>query len=133
MKKKATSTTETAAVAEQGANVAPEQALSKKGASHKKNAPKAERGAKRVKPAAKKEAKAEATKPSREAREGSKKAIVLNLLRRENGATLAEIMNATDWQAHSVRGFIAGGLKKAGYEVVSTKSPAGERTYRLAQ
>src|SRR6266446_3813897 len=42
------------------------------------------------------------------AREGSKKAEVLALLRREGGATLPELMTATGWQAHSVRGFLSG-------------------------
>jgi hypothetical protein len=67
------------------------------------------------------------------AHEGSKKAEVLALMRRKNGATLAEIMKATGWQAHSVRGFISGGLtKKMGLKVESTKGKDGERTYRIA-
>lgn len=130
MKKKTTSTTETTAVAEQGAQNAPEQAPSRKGASQKKGAPKAKQGAKQARASTK---VAKIANPAAVAREGSKKAIVLNLLRRENGATLAEIMKATDWQAHSVRGFIAGALKKAGYMVESTKSETRERIYRLAQ
>ena len=48
--------------------------------------------------------------------------------------TLAEIMSATGWQAHSVRGFISGTLgKKMGLTVDSTKNEAGERTYRIAK
>jgi hypothetical protein len=67
------------------------------------------------------------------AREGSKKAQVLDLLRRPEGATLANIMEATGWQAHSVRGFISGGLgKKMGLTVESLKTPEGARAYRLA-
>ena len=61
---------------------------------------------------------------------GSKKAQVVEMLKRPDGATLKEIMAATDWQAHTVRGFIAGGLKKAGYQIESTKRD-GERTYRI--
>jgi hypothetical protein len=147
-KAEATSTTETAAVAEQSAPVAPEKATSKKGGSKKGGAPKAKKAAKEAstskkapaaKPAAKKEAKpaskkAAKVKEAKVPREFSKKAIVLDLLRRPKGATLAEIMAATDWQAHSVRGFISGNLtKKMGLAVESTKNEAGERTYRVAR
>lgn len=70
---------------------------------------------------------------SKEAREGSKKAVVLELLRRPEGATLADIMSATGWQAHSVRGFISGALgKKMGLTVESFKSADGARGYRIA-
>jgi len=66
------------------------------------------------------------------AREGSKKAIVLDLLRRPGGATLPDIMSATGWLAHSVRGFISGGLgKKMGLTVESLKTSEGARAYRL--
>ena len=67
------------------------------------------------------------------ARDGSKKAIVLELIRRADGASLKEIMDATDWQAHSVRGFISGSLgKKMGLTVESFKRSDGERAYRTA-
>lgn len=73
----------------------------------------------------------EATQP-KDARECSKKAIVLELLRRTEGATLADIMSATGWQAHSVRGFISGALgKKMGLTVESLKTPEGARAYRI--
>jgi ribosomal protein L7/L12 len=66
-------------------------------------------------------------------REGSKKAIVLELIRRADGASLQEIMSATNWQAHSVRGFISGALtKKMGLTVESLKTPEGARVYRIA-
>jgi hypothetical protein len=66
------------------------------------------------------------------AREGSKKAIVLGLLHRPEGATLQEIMSATGWVAHSVRGFISGALgKKMGLTVESFKTPEGARAYRI--
>jgi hypothetical protein len=42
----------------------------------------------------------------------TKKDAVLRLLQREDGATLPEVMTATGWQAHSVRGFISGTLRK---------------------
>ena len=132
----ATNTTETAAVAEQGASVAPEKASSKKNASQKKNAPKASKGAKQAKGAPKKQAasKKESNPAAKEARPDSKKSIVLDLLRRPKGATMAEIAKATDWQNHSIRGFISGNLtKKMGLTVESTKNEAGERVYRVGK
>ena len=67
------------------------------------------------------------------AREGSKKAIVLELLRRPEGATLADIMSATDWQSHSVRGFISGAItKKMGLNVTSAKRADGQRVYQIS-
>jgi hypothetical protein len=68
------------------------------------------------------------------ARDGSKKAIVLDMLKRPDGATLADIMSATDWQSHSVRGFISGSLgKKMGLTVESFKRSDGVRAYKVAQ
>jgi hypothetical protein len=73
-----------------------------------------------------------AAKKAGAAREGSKSARIVDLLKRPGGATLAAIMKATDWQAHSVRGFISGTLgKKMGLTVVSTKSEDSERTYSI--
>ena len=68
------------------------------------------------------------------AREGSKTEKVLDLLKRAGGASLKDIMKATDWQAHSVRGFISGTLgKKMGLKIESTKREDGERVYSLAK
>jgi len=68
------------------------------------------------------------------AREGSKKAKILALLGRKEGVTLAQLMKATGWQAHSVRGFLSGALgKKMRLKVESTKSEAGDRVYRLGK
>jgi hypothetical protein len=66
-------------------------------------------------------------------REGSKTATVIALLQRPNGATLEEIMTQMGWQKHTVRGFMAGAMKKAGHTVESFKSEKGERTYRINQ
>ena len=66
------------------------------------------------------------------ARDGSKKATVIAMLSRKDGATLSAIMKATEWQAHSVRGFISGALiKKAGLKVESFKRQDGERAYAI--
>jgi hypothetical protein len=97
----------TPAPAPQAAPVAPKKAKATKGATAKDAAP--------------------------TARDGSKKAIVLELIRRADGASLKEIMEATAWQAHSVRGFISGSLgKKMGLTVESFKRTDGERAYRTA-
>jgi hypothetical protein len=67
-------------------------------------------------------------------REGSKTETILGLLRRAKGATPAEIMEATSWQRHSVRGFISGTLgKKMGLAVKSEKREDGARVYSIAK
>ena len=55
------------------------------------------------------------------------------MLQRPEGATLSEIMTSMGWQKHTVRGFMAGAMKKAGYTVESFKPEGGERTYRINQ
>jgi hypothetical protein len=64
-------------------------------------------------------------------REESKASQVVAMLQRKDGATLTEIMTAMGWQRHTVRGFMAGAMKKAGHAVESFKSDKGERTYRI--
>jgi len=67
-----------------------------------------------------------------EGRGNTKKAIVLELLRRKEGAMIAEIAKATEWQNHSIRGFLSGTVsKKMGLALESVKNEAGERTYRI--
>lgn len=138
--------TKDATVGAQGAAVAP----SKKPANPKKGAAKSQKRAKGAKPkpaAAAKSKKAtpaktavkapRAAKPKAETdgvRAGSKTAIIIDLLRRAKGATLAEIREAASWQAHSVRGFISGTLgKKMGLTVKSEKREDGTRVYSIAK
>jgi hypothetical protein len=70
---------------------------------------------------------------------GAKKAIpqsksdcVLSLLRQASGATLDELIEATKWQAHSVRGFLSGAVRKRkGLTVLSACDGEGIRRYRI--
>jgi hypothetical protein len=64
-------------------------------------------------------------------RDGSKTAQVVAMLQRKNGATIEEIMRTMGWLRHTVRGFMAGAMKKAGYTVESFKPEGGSRTYRI--
>jgi len=118
-----------------GWHVAPEKASSKKGASQKKGAPKAKKGAKATKPKreakAGKKAKPAHTKDSSAPGAESKGAKILALIGRSKGASLAEIQKATDWQAHSVRGFLSTAAKKHGLKIESTKTEAGDRVYQI--
>ena len=96
-----------------GANVAP-----KKGKAGKKATP--------AKKAPKSAAKAQG------ARDDSQTAKVLDLLKRAGGVTGKELMKATGWQPHSVRGFLSGTVaKKMGLTVISVKSEDGERSYSI--
>jgi hypothetical protein len=64
-------------------------------------------------------------------RNGTKQAQVIAMLRRKQGATIAQIVEATDWRPHTVRGFFAGALKKKlGLEVISEKVEGKDRVYR---
>ena len=68
----------------------------------------------------------------RKTRDGTKQAMMIELLKRPGGATLAEIVEATGWQAHTVRGAMAGALKKKlGLTVTSEKDEVRGRVYRL--
>jgi hypothetical protein len=102
-----------ARVARHRAHVAPKKGNAAKKGSPAKKAPKAQ-------------------KEAGVARDGSKAAKVLDLLKRPEGVTLAALMKATEWQAHSVRGFLSGTLrKKLGLKVESAKGENGERTYSV--
>ena len=75
---------------------------------------------------------AKVPKKAANARQGSKTAKFLDLLKRSGGATGKDLMKATGWQAHSVRGFISGVLvRKMGMTVTSTKAENGERRYSV--
>jgi hypothetical protein len=74
-----------------------------------------------AKPKATKDATSKDGAPAPKQREGTRKATVIALLQRTGGATLEEIVAATSWQKHSVRGFISTLGSKHGYTVVSTR------------
>ncbi|MCX7144365.1 MAG: DUF3489 domain-containing protein [Proteobacteria bacterium] len=66
-------------------------------------------------------------------RENSKQAQVIAMLKRPEGATIQQIAEATQWQAHTIRGTISGSLKKKlGLEITSTKEAGGQRVYRVS-
>jgi hypothetical protein len=93
------------------ANVAPAKGKSSKKATPKKKVPRSARNG---------------------AREGSKTATILELLKRPDGATAKELLKATGWQPHSLRGFLSGTVgKKMGLTVTSTKGEDGERSYSV--
>lgn len=82
---------------------------------------------------AKPEAGNPAIKQIHKDRSTTKSAQVVALLERSAGASVQEMMKATGWQAHSVRGFMAGSLKRQGKAVTSNMSKDGERRYMLVK
>ena len=79
-----------------------------------------------------KQAKTPKEPQPRKERTNTKAAQVLALLKRKNGATMQQIMAATEWQPHTVRGFLAGTLrKKLGLVVTSTKQEGASRVYTV--
>ena len=106
-----TKTTKKAVAGARRANVASSKSKAGKKATPKKKAPKSARN---------------------DAREGSKTATILDLLKRPGGATAKELLKATNWQPHSLRGFLSGTVsQKMGLTVVSTKGEDGERSYSI--
>ena len=135
---------ETVNNAAQSAPVAPAKASTKKDASQKKGAPKGKKAeepktpfdgaaAATVKPAKpKKTPNAKKAQKTKAAVQGSnKKADVIAMMKRAKGATLPEIIEATGWAKHTIRGFVSLLASKEGTKVESTKSSIGERTYRI--
>ncbi len=93
-------------------------------------APRTSKKAARIKGAAKPKA---ATKPATPRAE-SKQSGLISMLRQPDGATIAEIAKALEWQPHTVRGAIAGALKKKlGLNVESEKVDDRGRVYRIAE
>ena len=92
--------------------------------------PKPGKKATRAKEAPTARKKAQVAKPG--AREGSKTAKILELLRCPGGASASELLRATGWQPHSLRGFLSGTVgKKLGLALTSVKGEDGERVYAL--
>ncbi len=72
------------------------------------------------------------TQATRTTREGTKQAVLIDLLKRPEGATLPQMTEATKWQVHTVRGAMAGALKKKlGLAITSEKQPGTDRIYRI--
>lgn len=87
-----------------------------------------------TKPAPSKPTAVASSSPPPTSHPGSKTQACLDLLARRNGATLAELMAASGWQAHSVRGFLSGTVKtKLGLVLTSTRDDGGVRHYRIPE
>jgi hypothetical protein len=84
----------------------------------------------KTKTSQKRKIQAKAKTPS--TRANSKQAQLIDMLKRPEGATIEEIVKKFDWQAHTVRGAIAGALKKKlGLKVESEKVEGRGRVYRI--
>jgi len=94
----------------------------------KKQKPAPKRGT--PKRAARKPARTEAAARTRG---NTKQAQLIGLMRRPEGATIAQVCTALDWKPHSVRGALAGTLKKRlRLDIRSEKPKGGDRVYRIA-
>jgi Protein of unknown function (DUF3489) len=69
--------------------------------------------------------------PGQASERSNKRADVMAMMTRARGATLAEIMEATGWQQHTVRGFVSILGSKGGHKIESSTNPAGARTYHI--
>ena len=70
--------------------------------------------------------------PAPKTRDGTKQARLIAMLQRKEGATIAQIVDATGWQPHTVRGAFAGALKKKLGLTVTSEKVEGRRVYRIA-
>lgn len=107
-------------VGAQPPHVAPTRPAPRKATPKRKAAPQRKR-------AAKAPSKKKSSHPGK-----SKSDLILSLVGRPSGATLAEIMKATKWQRHSVRGFISLARSRQGLKITSTTNAKGEHVYKLA-
>ena len=83
-------------------------------------------------PKARKSGKVNIEKKAAPSPRKSKKAVILQLLKRPTGVSLEKLMAATGWQAHSVRGFLSAAVgKRMGLKVASSKADGGQRVYRI--
>jgi hypothetical protein len=82
-------------------------------------------------PAAKPSSPTTGESQSKKAVAGSKKARVITMLRSTDGATIAAMMKATGWQQHSVRGFLAGIVRKKLKLNLNSKKVDGGRVYSI--
>ena len=104
-----------------------------KAASAKKTGATAKKPAKQVRAARSKAAKSASAAAPAKTRPETKQAILIARQQRKEGATIAELVQATGWQTHSVRGAISGALKKKlGLAVTSEKLEGRGRIYRIA-
>ena len=72
------------------------------------------------------------TKAAPRTRENTKQAQIIAMLQRPEGATISQIVEATGWQPHTVRGTFAGAFKKKlGLTLSSSKDDHGQRVYRI--
>ena len=96
---------------------------------------KTSRSAKKRQPARHRSTKSQANKTAtrKPRKPATKAAVVLKLLRRDKGATLAELMQATGWQAHSVRGFLSGEVRKRLELPLRSESTDKGRRYWIEQ
>ena len=75
---------------------------------------------------------ATSSKPGKPAGGATKQSILIGLLQRQGGATIAQMTDKTGWQPHSVRGAISGTLKKKlGLAVTSNKVEGRDRVYQI--
>ena len=99
--------------------------------------PEAAKPGKAVKPAKKDKAANKAAPKKQPAKATgdrmNKKADVIAMMKRAKGATLAEVMEATGWQAHTVRGFVSILGSKGGQTIESSKDASGERRYKITK